>query len=530
MKSLLNDKCIGSVEMIDYQQYLDHGAVSKKINAVVLMHLQGESSSVMSTSLRSISKYNIKVIAASKEEIQEYASEAQALEYERKIKIMGLDSPKDIIQYIKETYENLVNLALANFDIYDEDRSGTLETDELAKLLSSLDIFIDDDALESCLKEIDADGTGTITKDEFMLWFLKVEPKTTLTFTAYIDNMMEKLPEMKNLQPRDMRSLKVEATSIGFDPKTAPINASFQIGILKDVQEPVYSQKKAFGMLNEKKGHIHIRIKSESSTQEEAELRQTEIENLDFFKMIKYLKSRHDTDKLTDSVDYMFDKITVEEELEGKVFSLYVNIIIFTSALKKADDQNENKEGVFQFQQLFEKMQKFGKGSLPNVYQKLLFKFAIKKTLKQLLVSNGTLLQILMGGFSAAGELSIWKKVDKALLNLLIEEAFQTSSDMSQEDVRTVKTFRSYLNQAFFLLQSRSSIKLDVTHPRVIDFQNNLLSWVRPGIAEFLQQKIKDRLPFDPKVFKRLAKHATDDIADRAPQQTRQVLYEIICG
>jgi hypothetical protein len=140
--------------------------------------------------------------------------------------------------------------------------------------------------------------------------------------------------------------------------------------------------------------------------------------------MIKYLKSRHDPDKLTDSVDYMFDKITVEEELEGKVFSLYVNIIIFTSALKKADDQNENKEGVFQFQQLFEKMQKFGKGSLPNVYQKLVFKFAIKKTLKQLLVSNGTLLQILMGGFSAAGELSIWKKVDKALLNLLIEEAF----------------------------------------------------------------------------------------------------------
>jgi hypothetical protein len=37
-------------------------------------------------------------------------------------------------------------------------------------------------------------------------------------------------------------------------------------------------------------------------------------------------------------------------------------------------------------------------------------------------------------------------------------------------------------------------------------------------MAAFLQQKIKDRLPFDPKVFKRLAKHATDDIADRAPQ------------
>ena len=86
------------------------------------------------------------------------------------------------------------------------------------------------------------------------------------------------------------------------------------------------------------------------------------------------------------------------------------------------------------------------------MYQKLLFKFAVKKTFKQLLVSNGTLLQNLMAGFSAAGEFSIWKKVDKALHNLLIEEACETSSEMSQEEVRFVKSFRSFLNQAFFLL------------------------------------------------------------------------------
>jgi hypothetical protein len=60
-----------------------------------------------------------------------------------------------------------------------------------------------------------------------------------------------------------------------------------------------------------------------------------------------------------------------------------------------------------------------------------------------------------------------------------------------------------------------------VTHPRVIDFQNNLLSWARPDIAAFLQLKIKDRLPVDPQMFKRLAKHATEDIADRAPKEIR---------
>jgi hypothetical protein len=81
-------------------------------------------------------------------------------------------------------------------------------------------------------------------------------------------------------------------------------------------------------------------------------------------------------------------------------------------------------------------MQKFSKGSLPNVFQKLLFKFAVKKTLKQLLISNGTLLQNLMGGFSVAGEFSIWKKVDKKLHDFLIEEACEASSEMSKEEAR----------------------------------------------------------------------------------------------
>ena len=61
------------------------------------MHLQEESSSVMSRSLRAISKFNIKAIAASQKEIQEYASEAEKLENERKIKIIGMESPQEII-------------------------------------------------------------------------------------------------------------------------------------------------------------------------------------------------------------------------------------------------------------------------------------------------------------------------------------------------------------------------------------------------------------------------------------------------
>jgi hypothetical protein len=60
------------------------------------MHLQDESSSVISRSLRAISKFNIKAIAASQKEIQEYASEAEKLENERSIKIISMESAQEI--------------------------------------------------------------------------------------------------------------------------------------------------------------------------------------------------------------------------------------------------------------------------------------------------------------------------------------------------------------------------------------------------------------------------------------------------
>jgi hypothetical protein len=41
---------------------------------------------------------------------------------------------------------------------------------------------------------MDADGSGSISKEELLLWFLKVEPQNSLQFTAYTDSLMEKLP------------------------------------------------------------------------------------------------------------------------------------------------------------------------------------------------------------------------------------------------------------------------------------------------------------------------------------------------
>jgi hypothetical protein len=48
-----------------------------------------------------------------------------------------------------------------------------------------------------------------------------------------------------------------------------------------------------------------------------------------------------------------------------------------------------------------------------------------------------------------------------------------------------------------------------------------------------VKDKVKDELPLDldldPKVFKRIAMHSTEDIAERAPDKTRKGLYNKIC-
>jgi hypothetical protein len=51
----------------------------------------------------------------------------------------------------------------------------------------------------------------------------------------FFKNLFEKFQEVKNLEQRDMRTLKFEATSRDFDTTCPPIQASIQVGIAKDV-------------------------------------------------------------------------------------------------------------------------------------------------------------------------------------------------------------------------------------------------------------------------------------------------------
>merc|ERR1712166_608339 len=58
------------------------------------------------------------------------------------------------------------------FDQFDTDGSGGIDSKEFGTLLASLDIFWDDEKIETTVKGIDADENGLIDFKEFITWFL----------------------------------------------------------------------------------------------------------------------------------------------------------------------------------------------------------------------------------------------------------------------------------------------------------------------------------------------------------------------
>lgn len=71
-----------------------------------------------------------------------------------------------------EKYNGLVKMIKDLFTTYDEDGTGTLDTRELGLVVKGLDLDISDEELERCAIEIDTDGNGTISFDEFAVWFI----------------------------------------------------------------------------------------------------------------------------------------------------------------------------------------------------------------------------------------------------------------------------------------------------------------------------------------------------------------------
>ena len=81
---------------------------------------------------------------------------------------------KDItmLDIIKKRFFALVEQIETLFKKFDQDNSGTLETYELALVSKYLHFEMTEEDIENCKSEIDADGNGSVTFDEFAMWFL----------------------------------------------------------------------------------------------------------------------------------------------------------------------------------------------------------------------------------------------------------------------------------------------------------------------------------------------------------------------
>ena len=67
--------------------------------------------------------------------------------------------------------KNTVDQVRSKFKYYDKDRSGQLDTPELAVLCASLGSTMTRQELESALFILDTDGNGRISEDEFVNWW-----------------------------------------------------------------------------------------------------------------------------------------------------------------------------------------------------------------------------------------------------------------------------------------------------------------------------------------------------------------------
>ena len=109
-------------------------------------------SHILVQTLRQTAKFPIKIIAATDDESAVYAKEREKLEKQQRILIIDHPAEKDedgqdmkkFIQTILDIYRSTVTDTIEKFNKFDDDKSGSLDTDELAKLLTKIGIEMDD--------------------------------------------------------------------------------------------------------------------------------------------------------------------------------------------------------------------------------------------------------------------------------------------------------------------------------------------------------------------------------------------------
>lgn len=70
-----------------------------------------------------------------------------------------------------ELDESPLSEAFEIFKRYDRDGSGSIDRQELARLLEALDEPLSEEELEIALEVVDSNGSGRISWDEFKAWW-----------------------------------------------------------------------------------------------------------------------------------------------------------------------------------------------------------------------------------------------------------------------------------------------------------------------------------------------------------------------
>ena len=77
------------------------------------------------------------------------------------------------------------------------------------------------------------------------------------------------------------------------------------------------------------------------------------------------------------------------------------------------------------------------------------------------------------------------------------------------------------------------SAKFNVSYPNVIDFKNNLLSWIGEEKAQRLMININDLVPLwsaDQRLFKRVIRHSHDDMLEKVDDKVYEMIQQILCN
>ena len=81
---------------------------------------------------------------------------------------LNTDGVVDFPEFAKMMQQRRKQNALAEFQIFDKDGSGTVSAQELKQVLKKFDVDISDETLDGMIKEADQDGDGSINYEEFM--------------------------------------------------------------------------------------------------------------------------------------------------------------------------------------------------------------------------------------------------------------------------------------------------------------------------------------------------------------------------